>query len=162
WVRGGRPFVYWRLEEFQFALRSKETTMMRLFFTVVVLNAFALPFGVAQSAPVNFLAHLSPVNNSGVTGTASLSLNGNDLTVVISATGLEIGQIHPQHIHGFVDGRHSSIDATDFNSNGRIDDFEAELATGPVILPLTNSADFQSNPLTDFPTTSAGTLNFMQ
>ena len=128
-----------------------------------LLGAFALPLGGKLcAAPVNFFANLSPVNNSGVNGTASLTLDGNSLTVLINATGLEVGQIHPQHIHGFVNGNASSTNFTDFNSNGLIDEFESELATGPAILPLTNSADFMANPLTDFPTTSDGSLSFSQ
>jgi hypothetical protein len=136
--------------------------MFRPLFVVGCLTFLAIPSSVAQSAPSNFLAALSPVNNSGVSGTASITLNGNDLTVVINATGLETGQIHPQHILGFVNGQASSVSFSDFNSNGLIDSFEADLATGPAILPLTNSADFQANPLTDFPITSNGTLNFTQ
>jgi hypothetical protein len=129
---------------------------------ISLLGAFALPLGKLHAAPVNFFANLSPVNDSGVTGTASLTLDGNSLTVLINATGLEVGQIHPQHIHGFVDGNASSKNFTDFNNNGLIDEFESELATGPAIFPLTNSADFMANPLTDFPTTSDGSLNFSQ
>ena len=99
-----------------------------------LLGAFALPLGGKLcAAPVNFFANLSPVNNSGVNGTASLTLDGNSLTVLINATGLEVGQIHPQHIHGFVNGNASSTNFTDFNSNGLIDEFESELATGPAI-----------------------------
>src|SRR4051812_5099527 len=95
-----------------------------VYFIPLVLFSFLL-VNRALGAPVNYFANLTPLNNSGVTGTASLTLNGNDLTVVLNAVGLEPDKLHPQHIHGFVDGRQSSLHATDFNANGMIDDFEA-------------------------------------
>lgn len=43
---------------------------------------------------------LDSLNDSGVEGHAILILRGDTLRVVIQATGLEVGMVHPQHIHG--------------------------------------------------------------
>ena len=48
------------------------------------------------------------LNGSGVTGTAELILEGNDLTVTIMASGLEANSLHPQHIHGFMENKGNS------------------------------------------------------
>ncbi|QYA25571.1 superoxide dismutase family protein [Gramella sp. MT6] len=50
----------------------------------------------AKMYTVNF----GELNSSGVAGTAELTLDGVNLTVKISASGLEPGA-HAQHIHGF-------------------------------------------------------------
>src|SRR5687768_9669915 len=50
-----------------------------------------------------YKAYLSPLNNSGVSGMATLTLDGNMLTVMIEASGLTPNQVHPQHIHGFTE-----------------------------------------------------------
>ena len=60
---------------------------------------------IAQRISPNFrtfAVDLDPLNESGVDGTATLVLNDAEqtLTVQISATGLEPGMVHPQHIHG--------------------------------------------------------------
>ncbi len=63
----------------------------------------ALP--MAALAGQEYRADLSPLNNSGVSGTAHLMLNDDGtLTVDIMATGLEADINHDQHIHGFLDG----------------------------------------------------------
>lgn len=47
---------------------------------------------------------LAALNSSGVTGHVSLTLAGNQLTVVLQARNLEAGKEHMQHIHGLVSG----------------------------------------------------------
>ncbi len=49
-----------------------------------------------------YAADLAELNDSGATGVATVEVKGNRLTVNIEATGLEPGEVHPQHIHGFV------------------------------------------------------------
>ena len=57
----------------------------------------------AKLYQVNF----AELNNSGVTGMAELVLDGVNLTVRISASGLQPGS-HAQHIHGFVENNRNS------------------------------------------------------
>jgi hypothetical protein len=59
-------------------------------------------------------AHLTPLNNSGVTGKATIkySMNGK-FEVLIHAKGMAANRHHPQYIHGFApDGDMAHKDAT--------------------------------------------------
>lgn len=69
---------------------------------VVLAAALSLLTLVASADPGvrHFTADLDALNNSGVSGTAHLTLDGDQLTVTIMASGLEDGAMHPQHIHG--------------------------------------------------------------
>ncbi|MEZ4521133.1 MAG: CHRD domain-containing protein [Thermomicrobiales bacterium] len=60
-----------------------------------------------------YYAELDMFNDSGVSGTASLMLDGDQLTVEIHASGLTPDQTHLQHIHGFDDGTDSTCADTD-------------------------------------------------
>lgn len=57
---------------------------------------------VEQREVKMFEAYLTPLNNSGVTGKATIkyTVNGN-FEVLINAKGLSPNRVHPQHIHGF-------------------------------------------------------------
>src|SRR5689334_18778251 len=59
----------------------------------------AQPAHAAQAAHV-YLVALSPMNDSGVSGFVVLVRRGDQLTVSLHARGLELGQMHMQHIHG--------------------------------------------------------------
>jgi hypothetical protein len=62
---------------------------------VLLIPALAL----ARGKPTTFVANLSSLNGSGVTATAWLTLDGNQVHVTMVERGLEAGP-HPQHIHG--------------------------------------------------------------
>lgn len=86
-----------------------------------------------------YMATLSSLNNSGASGTATLSLKGNMLTVKIEAMGLEPNKLHPQHIHGFeTNNRNSTCPtmAADTNGDGFVDLVEGLPSYGPVLLNL--------------------------
>lgn len=86
-----------------------------------------------------FKATLNPLNNSGVTGEASITVENNTLTVNIWAEGLEADRVHPQHIHGFMkDNRNSTCPspADDKNGDGLVDLVEGLPSYGPVLLEL--------------------------
>jgi len=82
------------------------------FVTVVAVVAIT---GAPASAnhtgpdPQTYTAALRPLNNSGVRGTATLTLDRNRLTVTIEAQGVEPDQVHPQHIHGFDDAGTNAV-----------------------------------------------------
>lgn len=107
-----------------------------------------------------YKANLSMLNESGVSGTAELKLEGNELTVNISATGLEPGELHPQHIHGFQeDNRNSTCPpaSADNNGDGFISVGEGFPFYGGILLPLLNDVN---DPLS-FPTADAdGEIKF--
>lgn len=63
----------------------------------------------AGPTPQTYTAQLSSLNDSGASGTATLTLERNQLTVRIDAMNVEAGVLHPQHIHGFDDARVNSV-----------------------------------------------------
>ena len=108
-----------------------------------------------------FFAELDPLNNSGAEGAALLALNGDQLTVVTTATGVEAGQVHPQHIHGFEDGRESNVPNFRFDDDrdGFVELAEGEESYGPILLDLTSPPD---SGLQGFPTPSGNSFLFAQ
>ncbi len=87
---------------------------------------------------VDFLA----LNTSGVSGGAFLALDAetNELTVITGVTGIEPGQTHIQHIHGFpaadIDARPPTI-AQDSDRDGLVEVAEGAATYGPILLNLT-------------------------
>ncbi|MBD2747118.1 hypothetical protein IC232_10490 [Microvirga sp. BT688] len=101
------------------------------------LNAALQAFAGADRV---FFADLNELNNSEAEGGALLLLKGNRLTVITAARGVEAGQIHPQHIHGFVDGSNATVPtlAQDDDRDGFIELAEGLDTYGPVLLDLTS------------------------
>jgi hypothetical protein len=86
-----------------------------------------------------FYAELSALNDSGVEGYVTLTINGNDLTVEVNASGLEDGKSHMQHIHGFEDTKANATcppPSADLDGNGLITISEGAPYYGPVLQPL--------------------------
>ena len=95
------------------------------------------PFGGLQVFTTDFTA----LNNSGVDGQALLFLDARSqtLTVHITAEGLEPGQVHVQHIHGFdsdMDARTPTL-AQDDDRDGFVELLEGLDTYGPIQLNLT-------------------------
>ncbi|HEY8744975.1 MAG TPA: hypothetical protein VIU62_17945 [Chloroflexota bacterium] len=71
---------------------------LSLVLSLALLLALALVGSVAaQSAPVTVT--LATQNNSGVSGTATLTAMGNQTQVVVNVTGEPAGGSEPEHIH---------------------------------------------------------------
>jgi Ca2+-binding RTX toxin-like protein len=123
-------------------------------------NGSSVPVGVHSSTELNnanlaaalqafqgadraFFADLNELNNSEAEGGALLLLKGNELTVVTAARGVEAGQAHVQHIHGFEDGRDAKVPtlAQDDDRDGFIELAEGLDTYGPILLNLTSSPD---------------------
>ncbi|MGH8124925.1 MAG: PEP-CTERM sorting domain-containing protein [Rhodanobacteraceae bacterium] len=111
-----------------------------------------------------YTTQFTTLNDSGVTGSASVRLNGNLLTVHINATGLQPGVSHAQHLHGPLDANGNPIQATvptlaadDTNGDGFIELGEGQMAYGPILVPLSIGAGTGV-----FPTEPNGTLNYTQ
>jgi hypothetical protein len=130
-----------------------------LTFLVLVLNACgssntvsALPTPSPTQTTKHYIATLSALNRSGVSGTVDLQLTGNTLIVTVNGRGLEPNQIHYQHIHG----DHYSISAcptaADANVSGIITLGKALPKIGPVA--------FDFGPYS--PTDKQGTIHWSQ
>ncbi len=96
---------------------------------------------VNQSAKAKYYtADLSMLNNSGVSGTADLVLEGNELTVTIWASGVEAGEIHLQHIHGFAENNQNATcpppSADGDDADNLVGFLEGKPFYGGVLLPL--------------------------
>ncbi len=86
-----------------------------------------------------YTVDFTALNGSGVSGTAELTLMGDQLTVKVNATGLEANMVHPQHIHGFSGDKRNSTcptPAADTNGDGLVDLVEGLPSYGGVLLEL--------------------------
>ena len=90
-----------------------------------------------------FVAHLKPLNNSGVTGTAYIKYSMDGMFQVITmAENVAANKPHPQHIHGFTpDGDMPNKDATCPPESAAGDDGLLTLPEGlpfygPILIPF--------------------------
>lgn len=92
---------------------------------------------------MTYTADLGALNDSGVSGTATVTVEGDQMTVAVDAEGTVAEQVHPQHIHGSTDGTTSSCPTMDADSdgNGRISVSEGAPAYGGILVPLDGSLD---------------------
>lgn len=131
-------------------------------FAAVPVAAFALaavPASVAlaqgtSSSPASYQATLSPQNNqTGASGTLSLTLNGSTATITEHVSGLAAtfnGQPFPhvQHIHGNGNGTCPTT-AADTNGDGVVSTVEGQPAYGTVLTTLSTSGDTSAAAATD-------------
>ena len=80
----------------------------------------------------HYMARLSALNRSGVSGVVDLQLTGNTLIVTVEGRGLEPNQIHFQHIHGDHYTVSTCPTAADADANGIITLDKALPKIGPV------------------------------
>lgn len=96
---------------------------------------------IAGAEADRFAALIAPSNGSGAFGAATVALDRAAATISVDLwmTGLEPGQQHAGHIHGFADDRPSLLPnvSLDADHDGFVEDPEGEPVVGPVILALT-------------------------
>ena len=126
--------------------------MRKVFLTVSVAAILVLGLSACSSATTSqktpkttppstntaptqqvFTAVIAPLNNSGVNGEATVTVDGTSLQVEISAAGMVPGKPHAQHIHG-LSGKASTSPPTD--STTLIPEAKAESYYGQVLVPL--------------------------
>jgi len=91
--------------------------------------------------PMTYTAPLTALNNSGVSGQATVTVEGNQLTVSVDAQGSE-EPVHAQHIHGFASKASSCPTAmADTSGDGRISVGEGAPSYGGILVPLDGSLD---------------------
>jgi len=116
---------------------------------VAAAIGLAAPAGAQQTQ--TFTATLRELNDSGVTGTATITQQGDQITVAIQATGLEANQVHVQHIHSLEGAGDSTCPdaSSDADGDGIITLEESAPDYGPVQLALE-----------PFPNAPDGTISF--
>lgn len=89
----------------------------------------------AQGVPVE----LTELNGSGVSGNALVVKGDDTVTVSFAVTGLEAGEIHPQHVNRYPsDDREVACPTSedDTDGDGRISAAEGTAVYGPIALEL--------------------------
>ena len=114
-----------------------------LFVLILAMGLSAAPAladGGADGNGQTYTADLNPLNTSGSSGTATVVVNGNQVTVTIQAAGLSPNLPHAQHIH--IGGENiCPTNAADDNGDGFIDTVEGQPFYGPVQVSLTTEGD---------------------
>ena len=115
-------------------------------FVAVALTsvAFAQGGGKQNQQQATLKANLAPLNNSGASGTATLSLSGTDLTIDVDSKGLSPELPHAQHIHGKDQAISEcpTLNAeTDKDGDGLLNTAEGLPAYGPIQVSLTTTGD---------------------
>lgn len=136
-----------------FCIASRTTRFAALF---VLPAAFTL--GVATPAPAHeghatgttkaadgdtYQIDLEQLNDSGASGAALVSLEGDKLTVKIDAQGLVPGRPHAQHIHGSTDGHDFRCPdmSADKDGDGIVTTAEGLPQYGDINISLTTKGD---------------------
>ena len=110
---------------------------------VVAIAAAAFPLltmSAAQAADGSYQADLSALNESGVSGTGMVTLEGNEATVMIEASGLVEGAPHAQHFHIGAQGA-CPTDADDEDGDGFVSVTEGAPYYGDIGASLTLEGD---------------------
>ena len=118
--------------------------MTRLLGLLLAVSGFLLVGSVPAGADTTVTARLEESNNSGVTGTATLTAtDSGELRVVIHARGHVPGLPHAQHIHGSTAGGHFMCPSAknDTDGDGLLTNEEAAGEYGNVFLALTTQGD---------------------
>ena len=109
----------------------------------VAIAAAAFPLltmTAASAASSSYQADLSALNESGVSGTGMVTLDGTSATVTVEATGLVEGAPHAQHFHIGAQGA-CPTDADDTDGDGFVSVSEGAPFYGDIGASLTTEGD---------------------
>jgi hypothetical protein len=148
-------------------LEPEEHTLRKAFaLPTAALAAAAFPLLAMTAASANeggsFQADLGALNQSGVTGTGMVTLEGNQATVMIEASGLLAGSPHAQHFHIGAQGA-CPTDADDKDGDGFLSVTEGAPAYGAIGTSLTTEGDTSPDSglaIDRFPTADDGTVSY--
>lgn len=106
------------------------------------LGLVAIPaVAAAKSSGSTLNANLTSLNNSGVTGTATVTVSGNKLDASIDATGLLADAPHAAHIHFGATALHECPTQAADGGDGQLTTGEGLPFYGPVVVSFTTSGD---------------------
>lgn len=108
----------------------------------VGLGLIAVPaVAAAKSSNTTVHANLTSLNNSGVTGTATVTVTGNKLDASIDATGLLADAPHAAHIHFGATALHECPTQAADGGDGQLSTLEGLPFYGPVVVSFTTVGD---------------------
>lgn len=142
----------------QFTRRSMKTPW-RVATAAALLSLPLAAFPAAGSTA--FQADLMPLNASvggGATGTVTLTVDGDKLTIDANVKGLHPPAMHMIHIHGFTVANKAATcagSAQDKNGDGVIDLIETEPVSGTTLIPFTNDPASLKVPSDKYPVADA-------
>jgi hypothetical protein len=131
----------------------------------VAIAAAAFPLltiTAASAADGSYQADLGALNSSGVSGTGMVTLDGNQATVMIEASGLVAGAPHAQHFHIGAEGT-CPTDAADEDGDGFLSTTEGAPFYGSIGTSLTTEGDTSPDSglaVDRFPTAEGGSLSY--
>ncbi|MCZ2820249.1 hypothetical protein O2V63_07910 [Modestobacter sp. VKM Ac-2977] len=132
----------------------------------VAIAAAAFPLltmtGAAAAEATSYQADLGALNDSGVSGTAMVTIDGDQAMVTIDAAGLLAGSPHAQHIHLGAEGT-CPTPAADTDGDGVVSTPEAAPSYGPIAASLTTEGDTSPDSalaVERFPTAPGGTEDY--
>jgi hypothetical protein len=121
--------------------------MKRILTTAAAAMTLTLaPTAVASAQPVGgqvLQADITPQNGSGASATATVTIDGDEMTVRIEGRGFTPGgSPHAQHIHGVL-GQDSfcPTGAQDADGDGIVTTSEGASTYGPILVSLTTGGD---------------------
>jgi hypothetical protein len=131
---------------------------------VAAALAVATPGAASTTHGQSDEAHLHALNNSGVTGSATVWVRGDRVEVRYQATGLLADAPHAAHIHWGAEARHECPTvADDTNTDHRLSTAEGLPAYGPIAISLTTSGDTSPSSalaVDRFPTAPHGRIDY--
>ncbi|MGH3321913.1 MAG: CHRD domain-containing protein [Streptosporangiaceae bacterium] len=146
----------------------KRSTRLMAPLAALGLPALASGAMLATASPAaaasgdSFQATLSQVNDSGASGMAWVTLNGDQATVKVNADGLVAGMPHAQHIH--IGGKHvCPTSSADSNGDGVVSTVEGQPAYGAIKESLTTKGDHSPDSalaVKRFPTAPGGSESY--
>lgn len=132
----------------------------------VAIAAAAFPLLTMTAASAahdgSYQADLGALNQSGVSGTGMVTLEGNSATVMIEASGLLAGSPHAQHFHIGALGT-CPTDADDVDGDGFVSTSEGAEEYGAIGTSLTTEGDTSPDSglaIDRFPTADDGTVTY--
>ena len=142
------------------------TIRTRTMVTAAVLGAGLMAMPAATSAKdtsKTVTATLTPLNNSGVNGTATVTVTGNKLNASIDATGLLANAPHAAHIHFGATAFHECPTDAAAGADRQLATLEGLPFYGPVVVSFTTSGDTSPASVlavTRFSTAPGGVLDY--
>ena len=122
----------------------------------------AMSTASAHEGSSSYQASLGTLNQSGVTGTGMVTLDGNTATVMIEASGLLAGAPHAQHFHIGAMGT-CPTDADNKDGDAFLSTTEGSAAYGPIGTSLTLEGDTSPDSglaVDRFPTAEGGSVSY--